>query len=53
MQKHYHVVTVEDLQKDEAAIFGVLSAIGDGRLSNDIKLLNYYRELPVSFEAVE
>ena len=51
MQKHYQLLTVDDLQQDEAAILGVLSSIRDGRLPNDIKLLNYYRELPVSFEA--
>jgi len=51
MQKHYQLLTVDELQKDEAEILEVLSAIRDGRLSNDIKLLNYYRELPVSFEA--
>jgi len=51
MQQHFQLVTVDDLQQDESAILGVLSAIRDGRLPNDIKLLNYYRELPVSFEA--
>lgn len=51
MRKHYQLLTIDDLRKDEAAIFEALSAIGDGRLSNDVKLLNYYRELPVSFDA--
>ena len=46
MSKHYQLVTIEDFQKDEEAILEILSA---GR--NSIKLLNYYRELPVSFDA--
>jgi hypothetical protein len=45
MPKHYQLVTVDDIQKDEEAILEILSA---GR--NSIKLLNYYRELPVSFD---
>lgn len=51
MRKHYQLLTVHDLRKDETDILEVLSAMGDGRLSNDIRLLNYYRELPVSFDA--
>ncbi|MRR06653.1 MAG: PilZ domain-containing protein [Deltaproteobacteria bacterium] len=45
MPKHYQLVTVDEIQKDEEAILEILSA---GR--NSIKLLNYYRELPVSFD---
>lgn len=46
MPKHYQLVTIEDIQKDEESILEILST---GR--NNIKLLNYYRELPVSFDA--
>jgi hypothetical protein len=46
MHKHYQLVTVEDTQKDEEAILEILSSN-----SKSIKLLNYYRELPVSFDA--
>jgi hypothetical protein len=46
MPKHYQLVTVDDIQKDEESILEILSADKDG-----IKLLNYYRELPVSFDA--
>jgi hypothetical protein len=46
MHKHYQLVTVEDTQKDEATILEILSAN-----SKSIKLLNYYRELPVLFDA--
>jgi len=45
MPKHYQLVTVADIQKDEESILEILST-GNNR----IKLLNYYRELPVSFD---
>ena len=51
MLEHCKLLTVEDVHKDEASIISVLSAIMDSRLPNDIKLLNFYRELPVSFGA--
>jgi hypothetical protein len=45
MPKHYQLVTVKDIQTDEEAILEILSANRNG-----IRLLNYYRELPVSFD---
>lgn len=45
------LVVVEDVHKDEAAIIEVLAAIKENRLINDIKLLNYYKGLSVSFDA--
>jgi hypothetical protein len=45
------LVVVEDVHKDEAAILVVLTAIMENRLSNDIKLLNYYKGLSVNFDA--
>jgi hypothetical protein len=51
MLEHCKLLTIEDVHKDEASIISVLSAIMDLRLPNDIKLLNFYRELPVSFGA--
>lgn len=45
MPKHYQLVTVADIQKDEESILEILSTG-----NNHIKLLNYYRELPVSFD---
>lgn len=47
----YQLLTVKDAQKDEAAIIEVLSAIMAEELSNDLVLLNYYKEIPVSFGA--
>jgi hypothetical protein len=46
MQKHYQLITVDDIRKDEDSILEALSATEKG-----IKLLNYYKELPVSFDA--
>jgi c-di-GMP-binding flagellar brake protein YcgR len=48
---HYQLLTVKDVQKDEAAILAVLSAIKANELSNDLVLLNYYKEIPISFGA--
>ena len=47
----YQLLTVKDVRKDEAAIIEVLSAIMADELSNDLVLLNYYNEIPVSFGA--
>ena len=47
----YQLLTVKDVQKDEAAIIEVLSGIMNEEIPNDLELLNYYREVPVSFGA--
>jgi len=51
LPNHYQLLTVKDIQKDEAAILEVLSAITANELSNDLVLLNYYKEIPISFGA--
>jgi hypothetical protein len=51
LPNHYQLLTVNDVQRDEAAILEVLSAIKDNELSNDLVLLNYYKEMPISFGA--
>jgi c-di-GMP-binding flagellar brake protein YcgR len=51
MENLYQLFTVEDVHKDEASILGVLEAIRDHSLPNDLRLLNYYKELPVNFAA--
>jgi len=45
----YHLVTVDDGKSDVAAIIKVFSEMASGRLACDLKLLNYYNEVPVSF----
>lgn len=51
MLEHCNLLTVQDVQKDEASIIEVLTAIMEQRLPNGLTLLNYYRELPVNFGA--
>ncbi|HEX2767965.1 MAG TPA: PilZ domain-containing protein [Geobacteraceae bacterium] len=47
----FQLLTVKDVQRDEAAIIEVLSGIMNEEIPNDLELLNYYREVPVSFGA--
>ena len=47
----YQPVTVQNARKDEEAILKALSAIRTGKRPNDLFLLNYYNELPISFGA--
>lgn len=47
----FRLVTLEDGQKDSDAILKVFQNIHAGVLPCDVKLLNYYREIPVSFNA--
>jgi len=47
----YQPVTVQNARKDEEAILKTLSAIRAGKRPNDLLLLNYYNELPISFGA--
>ena len=47
----FQIVTVEDGQKDADAIMKVFNEIHRGVIPCDVKLLNYYREVPVSFNA--
>jgi c-di-GMP-binding flagellar brake protein YcgR len=49
--EQYQLLTVKDVRKDDAAIIEVMSAIMANELSNDLVLLNYYNEIPVSFGA--
>jgi hypothetical protein len=51
MKDIYHLFTEDDVQKDEKAILDVLQGIYDGRLKNDLRVLNYYKEIPVSYNA--
>jgi c-di-GMP-binding flagellar brake protein YcgR len=52
MHKHYQLLNVNDLKHDESSILEILASIRDKRLRSDIRLLNYYRELPIYFDAV-
>lgn len=47
----YKLVMLEDGQKDSDAIVKIFKEIHAGIIPCDLKLLNYYREVPVSFNA--
>lgn len=49
MKDTYQIVTQANGKEDTAAILAVLQKIKDGILKNDLKLLNYYHEVPVSY----
>jgi hypothetical protein len=51
MHTYYMLLPSADVRKDEEAIIEVLSAVKDNRIGNDLKLLNYYREVPINFGA--
>lgn len=47
----YQLVTQINGKEDTAAILVILKKIKEGSFKNDLKLLNYYHEVPVSFGA--
>lgn len=47
----YHLVTINNGESDNAAIIKVFSEMAAGRLKCDLKLLNYYNEVPVSYDS--
>lgn len=51
MKHTFQIVTQATGKEDVAAIMAVLTGIKSGSLKNDLKLLNYYHEVPVSYAA--
>jgi hypothetical protein len=51
MRDSYTLITLDTVDKDEAAILAVLTRISQRRLPNDLRLLNYYELLPISYDA--
>lgn len=47
----YQMLTVQNTNKDEETILKTFSSIKSGKLPNDLMLLNYYHEMPISFGA--
>ena len=47
----YNLVTINDGKSDSAAIVRIFSEMAAGRLKSDLRLLNYYDEVPVSYPA--
>ncbi|GFO53579.1 pilus protein PilZ [Geomonas sp. Red276] len=51
MKDQYQKLQLAGEKEDQAEILATLAAIRAGKLKNDLKLLNFYREIPVSYEA--
>ena len=47
----YRLATLDDGKADADAILQIFSAMASGTLGNDLVLLNYYHEVPVSYRA--
>ena len=47
----YHLVTVKDGNSDTAEIINTLSEMAEGRLKCDLRLLNYYDEMPINYRS--
>ena len=51
MNEIYQKIQLAGEKEDGAQIIATLAAVREGRLKNDLKLLNYFREIPVSYGA--
>jgi len=45
----YRLATVKDVKTDTTSIIKVFSDMAEGRVKSDIRLLNYYQEVPVTY----
>ena len=51
MNDMYQRIQLAGEKEDSVQIIAALAAIKEGRLKNDVKLLNFFREIPVSYGA--
>lgn len=51
MNDNYQRLQLNDEERDRAEIIATLAAMQSGQLHNDLRLLNFYREVPVSYGA--
>ncbi|BDV44705.1 pilus protein PilZ [Geotalea uraniireducens] len=51
MSDYYQLTTVNDVQQDSQQILAILTDIKNGARTNDLRLLNYYRSIPVNYGA--
>lgn len=51
VRETFQIVSIKDGKQDLEAILHILREIKAGRLKNDLKLLNYYHEVPISYAA--
>ncbi len=49
MKETYQIVSVKDGKQDLAAIIQTFREIQSGQKKNDLRLINYYHEIPVSY----
>jgi hypothetical protein len=49
MHGYYRLQSSGDFRQDEASIIAVFEDIKSKKLSNDLQLLNYYKEVPINF----
>lgn len=53
MHTSYEIVTHVDCKTDSDEILSILNKISKGILKNDLKLINYYQEMPISYGTIE
>lgn len=51
MRDTFQIVSIKDGKQDVEAILQVLRQIRAGKLKDDLRLLNYYNEVPINFPA--
>lgn len=51
MRETYQLVSIKDGKQDTEDILLILKKIAAGSIKNDLKLLNYYHEVPISYPA--
>ena len=51
MRETFQIVSIKDGKQDLETILHTLREMKAGRLKNDLKLLNYYHEVPISYAA--
>lgn len=51
MRETFQIVSIKDGKQDLESILHTLREMKAGRLKNDLKLLNYYHEVPISYSA--
>ena len=49
MSDHYQLISQGTVRQDSAEIVTILKKIASGELTSDLRLLNYYEEIPVSY----
>jgi hypothetical protein len=53
MHGSYQIITRLDNKSDSDEILSILSDISAGRCKNDLKLVNYYQEMPIIYAVME